>query len=559
MNILGTIGPAYGSAFGQRRPDASPRATQTSIYGRPITIVYGTHRISGNVILSGWYQATKVGGIWAAMGSGFVQVALCEGPISELLAYWLDQTKLTTAGLDSIQVGTRSQAPWATLTASWPSLALGYGGTAVISESTAWTFKADGELSSATWEVSGLHTAATGTAQDVHPAGVIADLLTNAEYGLGLDTAIIDGYSAGTVPVAFTTGVDGTADTSFFNLCEVGGFKVAMALEEQRPAREIVEELATATDSLAVWSEGKLKMRPKAAWTHTVGAYTYDGAAALTPVYDLGLSSAGADFLADPGEDPITVERKPTKDTFNAFPVEWTNRSPTRQTVTGTVIAEPFNAYNPDIEDGTPDPVDVAAHGIRKADPVVLRCITRQAHASYVSNILASRSLGERNQYRFRLGWRYARLEPCDVVTLTDAGLELDQATVRLIEVGENQDGTFDIVAEDVSVASGVAGFLPLVALLDETSVYGVCTPAPCTATSTAVACSVYGGSGTVTYAWTKTSGTTFTITSPTAASTTFSRGSASGLASGVYRCTVTDSVTGSAAYAEVTVELEGA
>jgi hypothetical protein len=331
-----SLGLAINYAMGQT-PRTNPRAPQTSSYGRPIAIVYGTCRVSGVIILSGWYMSQKVSGLLGVFANGMVQVALCEGPISEVLSLWLGQVQYTPAGLgiDTIQTGARSQAPWATLTASFPNYALGYGGTAVACESAAWTFKADGELSAATWEVSGLYTTAGAGAQNVSPATIIADLLTNAEYGLGWDTAKLDGYAVvGSKPVAFTTGVDGTADTSFFSLCEVGGFGMALALEEQRPVREIIEELAAATDSVCVWSEGTLKMRPRAGWTHTIGAYTFDGAAALVPAYDLGLSSSGADFLADPAEAPISVERVPTKSPARTCPAPswWSPSTPTTPT-----------------------------------------------------------------------------------------------------------------------------------------------------------------------------------------------------------------------------------
>lgn len=75
-------------------------------------------------------------------------------------------------------------------------------------------------------------------------------------------------------------------------------------------------------------------------------------------------------------------------------------------------------------------------------------------------------------------------------------------------------------------------------------NIYGQCMyynpQTYCTATTGSVTATPEGGSG-HTYQWEKVSGTTFTITSPNSATTTFKRTS-SASASGVYRCKVTDS-----------------
>lgn len=75
--------------------------------------------------------------------------------------------------------------------------------------------------------------------------------------------------------------------------------------------------------------------------------------------------------------------------------------------------------------------------------------------------------------------------------------------------------------------------------------------------TTNAATVSVLTGTPAYTYAWAKLSGNTFTIDSPTAASTTFSSTltTAPSSYSGVYRCTVTDSAANSS-YIDVTVNM---
>lgn len=91
------------------------------------------------------------------------------------------------------------------------------------------------------------------------------------------------------------------------------------------------------------------------------------------------------------------------------------------------------------------------------------------------------------------------------------------------------------------------------------TSLYKSTLTSSATTSSTTVTPS--GGTAPYTYSWAKVSGDTVTITSPTAASTTFSKtGMVAGdTFSGTYRCTVTDSTGGTplTATADVTVTIE--
>jgi hypothetical protein len=585
-------------------PDKYFRSSRAK-YGAPIAIVYGTQRVKGVVLLAGYYMNNLAARV---LDLGLFQAALCEGPISEVLAVWKEKTRTTWgssgltlldgAGITAWSSGTtyvagdwassggtnyvcklghtnhvppnstywlargsaateRAQSPWSYLTTSKPEWALGYGGTAQVVTQSSWGSNSLDQLDRASFEVSGFFTTATGSAQDVEPRSVIIDLLTNAEYGLGLPTSIIEDYSIPSgIPLGFSAGADGAAETSYTNWCQAKQLTISLALEDQRSVREVIEEIAVATDSLPVWSEGVLKMRPRSTEfiAASGGRPEYDGPTAALPVYDLGLV-AGTDFLAEPGEDPVTIERRALAEQFNCYPVEYSARTPSRVDASGAAIVEAFNAYNSAVEDGTPDPADVAANGIRKAPVTSVRCITSRTMAVNLANTLAQRSVRARNVFRFRLGWKYALLEPGDYVTVTDAGLGLSRHLVRITEMEENEAGAFDVVAEDVAVVP-TAAYPGLSLLLDNYAVFGSCTGAPCTAVSGTCTATPVGGSGTFTYAWTYVSGTAMTLSSTTAATVTFSKTSVTTTITATYRCTVTDTVTAGTASADVDVEL---
>jgi hypothetical protein len=79
------------------------------------------------------------------------------------------------------------------------------------------------------------------------------------------------------------------------------------------------------------------------------------------------------------------------------------------------------------------------------------------------------------------------------------------------------------------------------------------------TIVSNPVTCTAFNGAPPYSYNWSHVSGSVFTIDNPSNATTTFSTNLASvGIYSGVYRCTVTDTASGSVvATPDVTIVLE--
>lgn len=109
-----------------------------------------------------------------------------------------------------------------------------------------------------------------------------------------------------------------------------------------------------------------------------------------------------------------------------------------------------------------------------------------------------------------------------------------------------------------ISISSfyGTSASVPLSISISPSSLYdtriggGSLTSSPATGTGA-------GGTAPYTYAWTYVSGNSYTIDSPGLATTTFTTSLTAGqLKSGVYRCTVTDSLSATAS-ATITVEME--
>jgi hypothetical protein len=81
-----------------------------------------------------------------------------------------------------------------------------------------------------------------------------------------------------------------------------------------------------------------------------------------------------------------------------------------------------------------------------------------------------------------------------------------------------------------------------MTAAASPTSLYDISFTSPITSPSTTV--TPTGGTSAYTYAWTKVSGDSMTVNSPTSATTTFTATGVTSTKSAIYRCTVTDSLS---------------
>ena len=415
-----------------------------STYGTCIPIVYGTQRVAPILI---WYNDFTSHEKKQEVGKGFsqeqttytytacIQLGICEGPISSFERLWEDKfIKSFTGGgalfgspFEATSVGPRSNpTPWSHLTSAHSGDALGYGGTAWLA--AAALDLPNGGLRNYSVEVKGFFatrvgptyfglTVGTLTPYDAHPAEILVDLLTNKEYGCGWDASRVE----------VSVGTDGLATSSYTNYCHALGFYLSVSMASQQEGLQWLEELLTATNSAAVWSQGKLKILPYGDTSATGNSFTFTPYTA--PLYDLTTS----DFLEMSDGDPIQVARTNLQDAFNSVPVEWLDRE---QEYKATIAEDPEQA-------------DVEAFGLRQSDPVQAHAVCRKDIALALSRLRAQRNIWIRNKYTFKLPQRYVLLEPMDLVTLTEDKLGLDAKVVRIVDITEDEDGNFEVVAEE--------------------------------------------------------------------------------------------------------------
>lgn len=432
-----------GGTISTSEPRLGALRVQQSSYGLALPIVYGRTRISGNLIWYGDFVAIahttttssggKGGGGVSQQNTTYtyeaaVMLALCEGPVGGITSIWQAKNRFEAkdgkAAIEqlalSLASGTPGQPTWAHLTSNHAAEALGYSSTAVL-YGASFALTNNAEVENHTFEVDAKLQFGGGVV-DAEPSAIVQDLLTSTQYG-----------------AAFPSESLGSMD-AYSTYCRAMGLFISPAFTEQQEAREHLKTITDMTNSACVWSEGQLKIVPYGDEAITGNGATYTPN--LTPIYDL----TDDDFIVgSPGEDPVKCLRRTPADAFNQVQVEYLNRS---------------NAYNLEIVEAK-DQANIEKYGLRPRDPIKMHGICDAAVARRAAQLQLQRSLYVRNEYDFRLGWKYVLLEPMDLVTLTDEGLGLDRTPVRIISVEEDSEGLLTLRAEDYPFGVASATLYP--------------------------------------------------------------------------------------------------
>lgn len=426
-------------------------ALQTSSYGLTLPKIYGTQRVSGNLIWYGNFTAVPHTTTTSSGGKGVgkvtqkdttytytaaVMMALAEGPITGVGAVWKGKDKVTLSSLGlTLFSGTPTQATWSFLTgynipANWnyeslygyydwythtvPAFtdqALNYSSTAYLAAS-AYDLGTDASVPNHGFEVLG--SLIYSGQSDANPGDIVPDMLTAQQYGANFPGSMIG------------------STTLYTQYCVANGLFVSPAYTEQKPTADCLKELTDLTNSAVVWSGGLLKIIPYGDVAVTGNGQTYTPN--LTPLYDLG----DDDFLKTENGDPVRVRRSTPADAKNRITLEFSNR---------------VNQYNTEVV-AVEDQDAIEKYGLKPAENISAHMFCTPTAAKMAAQLQLQRLLYKRNTYYFGLNARYAMLEPMDIVTLTDAGLGMNRVAVRIIEITEIDDG-YDVVAEDLNI--GVA------------------------------------------------------------------------------------------------------
>ncbi len=411
-----------------------------SSYGEFVPVIFGTTRISPNVIDWADFQSHehreeqtqggKGGGKQTSVSITYTYtvkavLALCEGPIAQIKKIWSNTDSydsITTLGL-TLFPGTLGQTPW-------PGLRLYGAGEEGAAHGPHWLpysglaymageidLGSSGSLPTINVEVKGL-LADGGDGIDANPADVIAYIFNNAVNGVGMSAEALDNDSL----------------ERYLTFCKAADILISTPPDTQKKKTyEIINDILSATNSIGIWSQNRLKIIPLSDEIITANGVTYRPD--LTPKYDLTLD----DLIPDGDGTAVTFEREDSSETYNECSVEFLNRANSyeKQTVKYQVLT------------------DVARRGVRAASTENIYLLHTKERAEYVAELKAKQSIYARNKYKFKLDWTKCLLEPGDLVTLSEPSLGLDRVVVRITQIDEDgEELDVSAVGQDAGIFS---------------------------------------------------------------------------------------------------------
>lgn len=404
----------------------------TAQFGSVVPLVWGTQRVSVNVI-QGWnFQTTgsgsgKGGGAGKGKSGGRqysvnVLFGICGGPVSFPPGNVVYANAGTaTVGNSKLGLGfypgDDGVAPDPVNASTFPfQPILGYSGTAYAAATPMQLGNAP-VLPNLSVEVTGFRAGSMPTTVDANPQLIVQDMLYDSRIGM------------------FFSGRSDIADWGVY--CQSYALGMSLLMDKQQPAARWLEELGIVTVSAVFWSSGRLRIVP-----YSLVQNDGNGAAwfpNLTPLYNLTdddflpWSSGGRRSAGE--QDPILITRMDVSQITNWMTIEILDRN---------------NWYDPAVQPPVFDQASIELHGPRTTASVQAHEICNVTEAFNVANMMLRRKCYLRNTYKFRLGWRHMLLEPMDVVTLNDTVSGLTGINVRIIEIQEDDGGELTITAEDL-------------------------------------------------------------------------------------------------------------
>ena len=383
-------------------------------YGEVVPEVLGTTRLSGNIIYYDDFtphehrSTTRTG---KGGGSKHTEITytytvacaigLCEGPIAGIGKVWRDK-EIYTYPSEKIELtaynGDYGQTPWPYVLSKHPEKALPYSGLAYMAGVV--DLGERGSLPQFNFEIRG-KLLDTGDGIDVNPADYIVHVLKS----IGIDDVSIDGLD------------------NYRDYCKAADILISTPPDSKSSkAQNVINDIAEITNSLVFWSTDRLKIVPLA--DKPIGDWS--------PVNQIQYNLTADDLIPASDGQLIVYKRKDSSETYNQATVEFINRANSyeKETVSFEVVA------------------DVQKNGLKPASKKSAHYLYTKARAQYYAEQLAMKRLYAKNQYTFHLDWAFCRLEPGDLVTITDELCGLREQIVVITSVSEAADGQLEITAE---------------------------------------------------------------------------------------------------------------
>lgn len=393
----------------------------TAEYGATVPEILGTTRVSPNIIYYDDFTAHEHKKSQKAGKGGRSKtttitytytvatiMALCEGPISGIGKIWKDKNLYTYPNEDiglTLFPGTADQKPWAYVSGKHPNKALSYQNLAYM----AGVIDLDdsGSMAAYNFEVKG-KLLNTGDGVDVNPADYILYILDK----VGLGSLKVDGID------------------NYRSYCKESDMLISTPSDslDAKAARDTINDIANITNAYVFWSNDRFKIIPRA--DRPVGRWK--------PDKQIRYSLTPDDFIPQSGGVCISYSRKDSSEIYNRVSVEFLNRS---------------NSYEKEIVNYQ-DNDDIKEFGVRQSSTIQAHYLYTKTRAVKLAEELCRKYKYERVKYTFKLDWAFCRLEPGDLVMLTDPAIGIENQPAMIDSVTEGTDGILTFTA--ISRAKGV-------------------------------------------------------------------------------------------------------
>lgn len=388
-------------------------------FGTPVPLLFGTCKVAPNLICyqdfttrerrvtqkSGKSKSTTITYLYYV----YVELALGEGVIDGVSKVWVGDTAYSTlyalnansgnegAGL-ALNRGDNS-APTAYMSTNHADIATGYTNLAYL-YGKIFLGEDNASMPSYNFEVRGT-LLSSGDGVDANPAYVIRDILQHIGLGEYID------------------------DTSFKNFAEycnatdllVSSYNDAFA--SQRKAQEVIAELLEITNTYMFWSVDRFKFVPR----DDVQRGTWKPDTEI--IYDID-----ADELISQNGAPVVFRRKDSAEIYNYVTVNFLNRA---------------NDYEEESV-SFQDIASIKAYGVRSVSYDAKWLHTKERALKY-AQMKTRLAQTECNQYTLKLPWKYCRLEPGDLIRITDEAIGIKGQVAMVSEVTEANDGLITVTA----------------------------------------------------------------------------------------------------------------
>lgn len=407
------------SSFTSRSSKIDAFQSTVCEFGTPVPLLYGTCKVAPNLICyqdfttrerrvtqkSGKSKSTTITYLYYV----YVELALGEGVIDGVSKVWVGDTAYNTlyalnansgnegAGL-SLSRG-NDNAPTAYMSTNHADIATGYTNLAYLYGKI---FLGEDNASMPSYNIEARGTLlGSGDGVDANPAYVIRDILQHIGLGEYID------------------------DTSFKNYAEyckatdllVSSYNGAFA--SQRKAQEVIAELLEITNTYMFWSVDRFKFVPR----DDVQRSTWKPNTEI--IYDID-----ADELISQNGAPVVFRRKDSAEIYNYVTINFLNRA---------------NDYEEESV-SFQDVASIKTYGVRSVSYDAKWLHTKERALKY-AQMKTRLAQTECNQYTLKLPWKYCRLEPGDLIRITDEAIGIKGQVAMVSEVTEANDGLMTVTA----------------------------------------------------------------------------------------------------------------